>query len=64
MPISGTIFENPTQKVPTSDPQIVRAMENLKLALRLRVGRGPLTEEQRRGLAEILDAAALSLERL
>lgn len=30
MPVSGTIFENPTSKVPTSDPQIVRVdMEQL-----------------------------------
>lgn len=44
-------------------PAIVRAMENLKLALRLRQGRGPLTEEQVRGIAETLDAAALAVER-
>jgi DNA-binding PadR family transcriptional regulator len=44
-------------------PQIVRATENLKLALRLRQGRGPLTEEQIRKIAETLDAAALAIER-
>jgi DNA-binding PadR family transcriptional regulator len=44
-------------------PQIVRATENLKLALRLRQGRGPLTEEQIRRIAEALDAAAITIER-
>ena len=44
-------------------PQIVRATENLRLALRLRQGRGPLTEEQIRTIAEVLDAAAIAIER-
>ena len=44
-------------------PQLVRAMENLKLALRLRQQRGPLTEEQLRKIAEAMDAAAVSIER-
>ena len=44
-------------------PQIVRATENLKLALRLRQGRGPLTEEQIRRIAEALDVAAITIER-
>jgi len=44
-------------------PQIVRAVENLKMALRLRQGRGPLTEEQLRSIAEALDTAAIAIER-
>ncbi len=44
-------------------PQLVRAMENLKLALRLRIERGPLTQEQLRTVAEALDAAAVAVER-
>jgi DNA-binding PadR family transcriptional regulator len=44
-------------------PQIVRAMENLKLALRLRMDRGPLTEEQLQSAAAAIDAAALAIER-
>jgi len=40
----------------------VRGMENLKLALRLRVSRGPLSEEQARGIAAALDAAAVAIE--
>ena len=44
-------------------PQIIRAMENLKLALRFRMERGPLTEEQLRAVTEALDAAAVAVER-
>ena len=40
-----------------------RAMENLKLALRLRLGRGPLTEDQANAVATALDAAAVAVER-
>ena len=44
-------------------PEIIRATENLKLALRLRQSRGPLTDEQARAVAAALDAAALAVER-
>jgi DNA-binding PadR family transcriptional regulator len=44
-------------------PEITRARENLKLALRLREGRGPLTEQQIRDIAAALDAAAVAIER-
>ncbi len=44
-------------------PQLIRAMENLKMALRLRMGRGPMTEDQLNSVAEIVDAAALAIER-
>jgi len=44
-------------------PQLVRAMENLKLALRLRLGRGPLSEDQLKSVTETLDAAAVAIER-
>ena len=45
-------------------PQILRAMENLKLALRLRLGRGPLTAEQADAVAAALDTAATTVERV
>lgn len=45
-------------------PQLVRAMENLKLALRLRLSRGPLTPEQADAVASILDSAANAVERV
>ena len=44
-------------------PQIVRAMENLKLALRLRMESGPLTEAQLQDVAAAIDAAAQAIER-
>ena len=43
--------------------QVVRAMENLKLALRMRLSRGPLSEEQANAVAAALDAAATGVER-
>jgi DNA-binding PadR family transcriptional regulator len=45
-------------------PQILRAMENLKLALRMRLSRGPLTEEQLRRAAACIDAAATEIEQI
>lgn len=44
-------------------PQILRAMENLKLALRLRLARGPLSQAEADAVAAALDAAATSVER-
>ncbi|WP_395646669.1 PadR family transcriptional regulator [Terricaulis sp.] len=43
-------------------PQIVRAMENLRTALRLRAERG-INEEQAQAIAAALDAAAQTIER-
>jgi DNA-binding PadR family transcriptional regulator len=44
-------------------PQILRAMENLKVALRLRLARGPLDEAQINAVAAAIDAAAIDVER-
>lgn len=44
-------------------PRIMRAMGNVKLALRLRLSQGPLTSEQVDKIAAALDAAALDIER-
>ncbi|MFC0385686.1 PadR family transcriptional regulator [Muricoccus vinaceus] len=44
-------------------PQVARAVENLRMALRLRLARGPLSEEQALAVAAALDAAATSVER-
>jgi DNA-binding PadR family transcriptional regulator len=43
-------------------PQIMRAMENLRTALRLRLSGGPLNEEQVQAVAAALDAAARAVE--
>ena len=45
-------------------PQIHRASENLKLALRLRTARAPLADAQIASIAAALDAAALAIERV
>ena len=45
------------------DPRILRAMENLKLALRLRLERGKLSDSQVADVAAALDAAAATVER-
>jgi DNA-binding PadR family transcriptional regulator len=44
-------------------PQVIRAMENLNLSLRMRLSRGPMTEEQVQAVAAALDAAAQAVER-
>ncbi len=44
-----------------NSPQIMRAMMNLKLALRLRVEQGNLNADQVRKVAEAIDAAARSI---
>jgi DNA-binding PadR family transcriptional regulator len=43
---------------------VMRAMQNLKLALRLRLSRGGLNDEQVRQMAAALDAAAVSVEQI
>jgi len=45
-------------------PQVVRAIENLKLAMRMRLARDPLTEQQAHEFAAVLDSAAQQLERI
>lgn len=45
-------------------PQVVRAIENLKLAMRMRLSREPLTEQQAHEFAAVLDSAAQQLERI
>jgi DNA-binding PadR family transcriptional regulator len=44
-------------------PQVVRAIENMKTALRLRLSRGPLGEGEAQAIADALDAAARAIER-
>jgi DNA-binding PadR family transcriptional regulator len=43
--------------------QLMRALGNLKMALRLRHSRGPLTEEQLQAIVAALDTAAVAIER-
>jgi DNA-binding PadR family transcriptional regulator len=46
-----------------SAPQIVRAMGNLAMALKLRLSRGPLSEDQVQAVAAAIDAAAQAIEK-
>ena len=50
-------------RVSAEAPPVLRGMENLKLALRLRLSHGALTEEQVRTIAQVLDEAAVAIER-
>jgi hypothetical protein len=43
-------------------PQIMRALMNLKFALKMRAGRGDLSTEQVSKIAEVLDAAARAID--
>ena len=45
-------------------PQVMRAMENLKLAMRMRLSREALTPEQANAFAAVLDHAAQQLEKI
>jgi DNA-binding PadR family transcriptional regulator len=54
--IAQTLNEQPA-------PQIVRAMENLKFALRLRLAQGPLAAADIEHIAAALDKAALQVEK-
>jgi DNA-binding PadR family transcriptional regulator len=44
-------------------PQVMRATHNLRMALRLRLSRGGLSEEQVRKIVAAIDAAAVEIER-
>lgn len=44
-------------------PEIRRAVHNFRLALSLRLGKGPLTEAQVRDITAAIDAAAAAVER-
>ena len=45
-------------------PQVLRAMENIKLALQMRLSKGNLSEEQVARITAIIDAAATDIERV
>ncbi|WP_152044726.1 PadR family transcriptional regulator [Aureimonas psammosilenae] len=48
---------------PDLPPPVLRAMENLKLALRLRLREGPLSPDHAEAVAAVLDEAARAVER-
>jgi DNA-binding PadR family transcriptional regulator len=49
-------------RVEAAPPSVIRATENLKLALRLKLQQGGVTPEQARAIAMALDAAATAVE--
>ena len=53
----------PREELAPVPAPLVRAMENLKLALRLRMERGPLDQTTVEAIAAALDAAAQTVER-
>jgi DNA-binding PadR family transcriptional regulator len=61
--IFGRIAEIYAQQGGGPAPQIVRAMENLRTALKLRLAQGPLNPEQIEAIARCLDETAKSIER-
>jgi DNA-binding PadR family transcriptional regulator len=56
----GAAGDGAPKGVPAS---VLRAMQNLKLALRLRLRRGPLEQDVAQTIAAALDAAAQAVER-
>jgi DNA-binding PadR family transcriptional regulator len=44
-------------------PQVMRAIENMKTALRMRLSRGPLGDTEAEAIVDALDAAARAIER-
>lgn len=61
--IAARIDEMRQRGVGARAPQIVRAVQNLRMALRLRTERGDLSDEQAQAIAAALDAAAQAIER-
>ncbi len=45
-------------------PQIMRAIQNFRTALHLRMERGPISDEQAQKIADAIDAAAQTIERI
>ncbi|HVJ55565.1 MAG TPA: PadR family transcriptional regulator [Aliidongia sp.] len=63
-PSVSAIFARFAEAGPSAGPapQILRSMENLKLALRLRLARDRVDESQIRAIAAAIDAAATAVE--
>jgi DNA-binding PadR family transcriptional regulator len=61
--IQGRIDAIARERSAVPDARIIRAIENLKTALRLRLAGGPIADEQVRAIAAAIDAAAAEAER-
>ena len=62
--VMARLADAEASRASTHAPPLVRAMENLKLALRLRTSRGPLSETEVDAIAAALDTAARTIERI
>jgi DNA-binding PadR family transcriptional regulator len=61
--IQARIGERARERGAEAPARIIRAVENLKTALRLRLGSGPIPEERAVAIAAAIDAAAAEAER-
>jgi DNA-binding PadR family transcriptional regulator len=62
--VNGRLSDAAAARGPGEAPQIIRAMHNLKMALRLKVGDNALSAAQIQAVAAALDAAAATIERI
>ena len=62
--LSARMSETAHKERAGAAPQVVRAMENLKLALRLRMSAGEMSEAQIDAIAAAIDAAARAVEKV
>jgi DNA-binding PadR family transcriptional regulator len=62
--VSARLSASASARSQLDAPQIIRAMQNLKTALRLKVGDSDLSSAQLQAIAAALDAAAAAIERL
>jgi DNA-binding PadR family transcriptional regulator len=62
--LSARLSATASARAQLEAPQIIRAMHNLKMALRLKVGDSALSVAQVQAIAAALDAAAASIERI
>jgi DNA-binding PadR family transcriptional regulator len=62
--VNGRLSDVAAARGASDAPQIIRAMHNLKMALRLKMADSPLSPAQVQAIAAALDAAAAALERI
>ncbi len=61
--ILGRLAASATIAQGRQHPQLARAVQNLRTALHLKLAQGPLSESTLQAMAEVLDHAAITLER-
>jgi hypothetical protein len=62
--VNGRLSDAAATRGAGDSPQIIRAMHNLKMALRLKLSEPPLSGTQIQAIAAALDAAAAAVERI